>query len=453
MKDRIKNGANLLESHVFQFDFLNDDFSKLPKGLQDIIKNPEKCKKLVVYINPPYAEATTARTVTGTGANKAGVATAHKASEHYKPQIGSASNEIFALFMARIYEKMPYAILGQFSKMKFIQGSNFRQFKGYFLAQYLGGFIVHANTFDNVKGKFPIGFTLWNLDKKYKIKTIKTEVLESNGKVVARKKFYGNLRKSINQWLVHFYKNDESHIKIGTLSTRGNDFQNQKYIYIATIIDNATHDTKVQLSRLNIIPVSIYFAVRHCIEASWLNDRDQFLYPNEGWKTDTQFQNDCLTFSLFHSQNRISSLDGVNHWIPFSEQEVNAKDKFASSFMIQFIKGKLKPESHGSLIGESIQRTTPLVFSKEAQAVFAAGKALWHYYHEQTTDMDHTTYYVNASFYDIRAHFQGRNSQGKMNNKSDDAVYMALIDALREAQKNLQKVITPKIYAYGFLKD
>ena len=43
--------------------------------------------------------------------------------------------------------------------------------------------------------------------------------------------------------------------------------------------------------------------------------------------------------------------------------------------------------------------------------------------------------------------------QGKMNNKSDDAVYMALIDALREAQKNLQKVITPKIYAYGFLKD
>jgi len=26
MKDRIKNGANLLEDHVFQFDFLNDDF-------------------------------------------------------------------------------------------------------------------------------------------------------------------------------------------------------------------------------------------------------------------------------------------------------------------------------------------------------------------------------------------------------------------------------------------
>ncbi|MDD3125491.1 MAG: hypothetical protein PHV24_06680, partial [Candidatus Kapabacteria bacterium] len=53
MKDRIRNGANLLDSHVFQFDFLNDDFSKLPQPLQDIINDEEKRKKLVIYINPP----------------------------------------------------------------------------------------------------------------------------------------------------------------------------------------------------------------------------------------------------------------------------------------------------------------------------------------------------------------------------------------------------------------
>ncbi|MEI2711223.1 MAG: hypothetical protein V9E96_19730 [Chitinophagaceae bacterium] len=29
MHERIEHGANLLENHVFQFDFLNDDFSKL----------------------------------------------------------------------------------------------------------------------------------------------------------------------------------------------------------------------------------------------------------------------------------------------------------------------------------------------------------------------------------------------------------------------------------------
>jgi len=56
MKDRIQNGANLLESHVFQFDFLNDEFTKLPQGLQDIINDPKQRKKLIIYINPPYAE-------------------------------------------------------------------------------------------------------------------------------------------------------------------------------------------------------------------------------------------------------------------------------------------------------------------------------------------------------------------------------------------------------------
>ena len=42
MHDRIKKGANLLDDHVFQFDFLNDDFTKLLKPLQEIINIPKK---------------------------------------------------------------------------------------------------------------------------------------------------------------------------------------------------------------------------------------------------------------------------------------------------------------------------------------------------------------------------------------------------------------------------
>jgi len=70
MKDRIKNGANLLETHVFQFDFLNDDFAKLPEGLKEIINDPEKRKKLLVYINPPYAEVSSKSIVGKVGVNK-----------------------------------------------------------------------------------------------------------------------------------------------------------------------------------------------------------------------------------------------------------------------------------------------------------------------------------------------------------------------------------------------
>lgn len=65
MKDMAEHKtANLLKEHIFQFDFLNDDFNKLPESLQEIINNPDKRKKLILYINPPYAEATNAKTVT-----------------------------------------------------------------------------------------------------------------------------------------------------------------------------------------------------------------------------------------------------------------------------------------------------------------------------------------------------------------------------------------------------
>ena len=89
---------------------------------------------------------------------------------------------------------------------------------------------------------------------------------------------------------------------------------------------------------------------------------------------------------------------------------------------------------------------TPMVFSAEAQAVFSAGRALWSYYHAQPYANP------NASYYDIREHFQGRNAKGIMNAKSDDAKYTELLATLRAAVKALGDSIAPKVYEYGFLK-
>ncbi len=465
MHERIENGAILLKHHVFQFDFLNDDFTKLPQGLQDIINDDEKRKKLVVYINPPYAEATSAKTVTGTSENRNGVTTDIKLNEYFKPQIGNAGNEIFALFMARIYDKMQNCHLAQFSTLKFVQGSNFSKFKEFFLAEFMKGFIVPANTFDNVNGSFPIGFTIWNTNIKEKINTISCDTYDKDGIFLKNKFFYGEIKQSINNWLINFYyKNQLPHI--ATLSTRGNDFQNQKFIYLATSLDNKVHDTKVKISVDNLIPIVIYFSVRHNIAASWENDRDQFSHPNNEWQTDLQFQNDCLTFALFHSQNKISSSsllgmsgEAINHWIPFTEQEVNAREKFKSNFMTQFIKGKIMQEQTADLFGSQtpfpLERFGERIFSEKATNVFNDGLELWKYYHE-TINNSHFSGdrgLVNASLYDIREYFQGRNDKGKMNIKSQDQTYMTLIKSLRESLKILAKKIEPKVYEYEFLKD
>jgi hypothetical protein len=60
---------------------------------------------------------------------------------------------------------------------------------------------------------------------------------------------------------------------------------------------------------------------------------------------------------------------------------------------------------------------------------------------------------VNASFYDIREYFQGRNDKGVMKNRSEDETYNDLLAALREKQKILTAKIQPKVYEYGFLKE
>ena len=79
-----------------------------------------------------------------------------------------------------------------------------------------------------------------------------------------------------------------------------------------------------------------------------------------------------------------------------------------------------------------------------------AGRELWRYYHAQPGANP------NASYYDIRLHFQGvkRTASGKeqMNASSSDTTYTTLLAALRAAHKTLAARIEPKVYEYGFLK-
>ncbi|MCL2075427.1 MAG: hypothetical protein FWH15_03105 [Betaproteobacteria bacterium] len=446
MKDRIHNGANLLDAHVFQFDFLNDDFTKLPQGLQDIINDPEKRKKLVIYINPPYAEVSTI------GGGKAGV---NQSNIHakYTSQLGTAGREVYSQFLTRIYHEIDGCVIAEFSKLKILQGPAFEQFRSFFKPMLKKMFVVPANTFDNVKGKFPIGFFIWDTNNQEDFAEIIADVYNSEGNFTSTKSFssYEGL-KSINDWIIST-RNIISEMNIGFISCKGSDFQNTNFIFILNDKNLLPHPRGSWVTDKNIIEASIYYSVRHCIEATWLNDRDQFLYPNDGWKTDDEFQNDCLAYTLFN--NNIQSKYGANHWIPFTENDVNSRDKFASRFMTDFIAGKIEHGKKGIQAGTNgnlfpgvrqKNRKTALRFSAEAQAVFEAGKSLWRYYHAQTKCN------VNASLYDIREHFQGRNDKGKMNNKSDDPTYTALIGNLRSALKKLARKIEPKVYEYGFLR-
>ena len=457
MHERIQHGALLIDEHVFQFDFLNEEFipkkqgGKLPNALFDIISSNEKRKKLVVYINPPYAEAGNTRQRTGTGENKAGTAIENRTYQKYKGIIGKASNELFAKFLIRISKEIPNCKIAEFSKLKILQSSNFLDFRKEYRAKLENIFIIPANTFDNVKGQFPIGFKIWDSSKKEEFtKIVSPAYIYERGQVKLDSNETFILPLSyIGKWIK---KGDEKK-SIGMMNTGRNDFQNQNLVHIQNETNDKGHSIYIDIN--NLVQSSLFFAVRWVINATWKNDRKQFEIPDDGWETDKLFQNDCLTFTLFHGQNRISSKDGINHWIPFTEQEVNAPTLFSSHFMTDFIKGKIKPTPPPQTINlftsvymvsePEAEYQVPLHFSEKAKAVFEAGRQLWVYYFTQP-NAD-----ANASLYDIREHFQGRNANGKMNNKSEDKTYNQLIGNLRETLNRLAKQIEPKVYEYRFL--
>jgi hypothetical protein len=329
----IDENLNLLPGHVFQFDFLNDSFDILPEGLRGIIDDPEKRKKLIVYINPPYAEAGNQKMPMGGGDPKTGVSAHTKVKDKYRRFIGAATNELSAQFMARIYHEIPGCKLALFSKLKFVCTQNFIKFRKFFNAAYKGGFAVRANTFDNVQGKFPIAFTVWDLNGEPFPEYIDVDIPENGGK----KRYWDDFNKSINHWIRTF--DNPAKGNIGRLICESPDFQKIHQPYL-TLLSETRKSRQFFCSETSLFLGCVYFSARLCIEPTWLNDRDQFLYPNDGWKTDTEFQHDCLIFTLFHGQNRISSQHGVNHWIPFAEKEVGAKEKFDSAFMSAFLKGK-----------------------------------------------------------------------------------------------------------------
>jgi hypothetical protein len=406
---------------------LNDEFDKLPEGLKEIIDDPEKRKKLIIYINPPYAEVSSKNLTGKPGVNQS------KTHEKYCINLGTAGRELFTQFLTRIIYEIPDCKIGEFSTLKGLAGPAFDSFREYFKAKLLKCFIVPAYTFDNVNGKFPIGFKIWDTETKEKFNAILADVFdEYNNSHSTKTIFAPDKNHFINKWISEykvFYENPIGYMD----GINANDFQNYNKVYFRNKKELIQNPRGIWVTEKNLIGIVIYYSIRHCIEPTWLNDRDQFLYPsNDKFKKDINFQNDCLAFSLFHGQNRISAKDGKNHWIPFTAQEVNAKDNFKSDFMSNFLKGKK--------------------FGKEAKDTINAGKELWKYYHSKISG--HRNAINDASFYDIREFFQGRSkTKGTMNTKSSDETYNTLIKNLRQNLSVLAEKIQPKVYEYGFLGE
>ena len=288
-------------------------------------------------------------------------------------------------------------------------------------------------------------------------KSIALDIFDENGASLGKKRFYTTLdnKESINKWIKRYDDKQNPNI-IGYMENPTPDFQNNNFLCVLNK-KGTRHNNYFAISANSFIVGAVYFSVRHCIKATWINDRDQFLAPNTKWEKDIEFHSDCLIFMLFHGQNRITNKEGINHFIPFSEKDIDAAEAFESHFMQDFLQGKIKQDSKStdskSLFKDELDfiPTKPLIFSDEAKEVLQAGKEIFKHYHTQAKDSK--DYNPNAALYDIKAHFQGFNDKGKMNppQKAQDEAYKERLGTLNYTLKNLAKKIEVKVYEYGFL--
>ncbi len=488
----------------FQYDYLNDDITddgtidytltnKLPQALRDAIA---KGKKLLVLMNPPYAEAANSQGNEG----KTDVATTRVGSN--MQEYGFAARELYTQFLARITNEIPNATIAMFSSLKYVNAPNFEKFREVWNAKYLDGFIVHSKAFDGLKGEFPIGFLVWKTDQKAKTRTpiteISVEVLNKDVEPIGEKRFYNIPSKTfLSGWMPRI-KTDSTNIPLkNAISPQENHAKVTSwftdaigYMYCnSNDIQNATKQTAITSSVFstgngfyvtpeNLWQAVIVFTMRRIIKPTWINNRDQFLQPTKPLREE--FKSDCLIWMLFNGSNLTAGANDlewnnkkwsiVNHFIPFTEAEVGAPDRFESDFMVRYIANlpvinkedviasealrakqsptKSKDEVASSAPKAGLPRNDNSPFSAEAQAVLAEGKKLWQAYFAHTdTRTVRDELKLNrsdAGWYQIRKALEARNKSGDLPPVSF-AAFKAAYDALTEK-------LQPMVYELGFLK-
>jgi hypothetical protein len=135
------------EATKFQYDFLNDDYDKLPTGLQKAI---EGGREIIVLMNPPYGRASSG--FKGGRSSTTGAAITKVNSNMIENNMGKASSQLYCQF---IYCLLDLGIrnICMFTPPLFLTGQSMKPFRQHLNSnlQFEKGFIMNSANFADVK--------------------------------------------------------------------------------------------------------------------------------------------------------------------------------------------------------------------------------------------------------------------------------------------------------------
>lgn len=149
------------EAVKFQYDFLNDDYEKLPEGLRKAI---EEGRKIIVLMNPPY----------GTAGNYNSKKTSVKDSISFtmvKNQmvdngLGKVSEQLYAQFIYRLVTNWANIDLCMFTPALYLTGESYQKLRNVIFEgkEMIKGFMMDASNFADVKS-WGLSFTILSTKK------------------------------------------------------------------------------------------------------------------------------------------------------------------------------------------------------------------------------------------------------------------------------------------------
>ncbi len=387
----------------------------------------------------------------------------------HREDLGEVSRELAMQFIFRLKKEFEgkETHLGFYYKIKHLNSNNDQKFRDIiFKFQYENGFVFSSANFSGTSqaSPFPIAFMLWNISKEKKLEEqiINLDVFDNQTqKIDVKKVGTENKEKHLSKWINRpaatqifppfsgaiNVKIDNKDVRdrisknfLASLMCGGNNFQYQNQT--AFLSGPSVSAGALSVTPENFEKAMVIHAVRRIPKATWLNDRDQFMQPNQ--VLTEEFMVDCTVWNLFSTSNATASLRDItyknqiyqikNHFFPFDIEEIkhwkitdsdifNSLMTAKNTFMFEWLSQKKQ------------------YLSKESQDILTKAKQIYELFFANLSQMRTPKFKIHS--FDV-GWWQIRNAMTDVNIGENE------MNELKILHNILKNKLLPQIKNYGF---
>jgi hypothetical protein len=460
----------------FQFDFLNDPYEYLPQGLKFAIENG---KPIIVLMNPPYGTAKNGGNKKGN--NKEGLADTEVGQKMRQNSYDKSSAQLYAQFIYRLTNEFSGNFsLAFFAKSSYKTAVSFKKTR-IDISKKMGfvkGFIFNAKHFDSTSDKWGVDFSIFK-NKELNNDEYMMDILDSNNEFnivkIGEKVLYSTdnknracdwIRKKLNKRqpnLIEDYPNFSSSYVVNNKSSKkinvngyiggycelsNSVYQNSQGVTLGSSISILGNTVSIPIYSENFLDTVGMFAAKRLIEQNWLNDKDEYLEPNEDSELYNTFIINSAVLSLFNNASTQASL----RQITYKDQIWDTKNQFfwmSKEEMVNLANNNNYTELYNDARTDSDRYVYNLLFGKqriydqlsdEAKDVLDCG-----------TNLVRLSFGMRRNFADDTNHLNSWDAGYAQLKLLWKEYYPEQFKEFRDKYKVLEEKMRPMVYELGFL--